>query len=73
MVNKGTWYAHLHQDSRDRGYPEDRAHTERTYNDVASYWLKQPGFVEFVDKFMPMPTWESNWKEQLEDWRAKNG
>lgn len=66
MVNKQTWYAHLHQDSKDRGYPEDRAHTERTYNEVAAYWLKQPKFDWFVDKFMPMPTWSDNWKEEYE-------
>jgi len=65
MVNKKTWYAHLHQDSKDRGYTEDRAHTEKTYNDVAHYWVKQPGFKEFIEKFMPMPTWPENWRELL--------
>jgi len=63
MVNKKTWYAHLHQDSRDRGYDEDKAHTEKTYNDVAHYWVRQKGFKEFVERFMPMPSWPSNWKE----------
>lgn len=63
MVNKKTWYAHLHQNSNERGYPEDRSHTEKTYNETASYWLRQRGFKEFVEKFMPMPTWPENWKE----------
>ena len=64
MVNKKTWYAHLHQDSNQRGYKEDKSHTERTYNDVAHYWVKQEGFKEFVDRFMPMPTWPLDWKEK---------
>ena len=63
MVNKRTWYAHLHQDSKERGYTEDRVHTEKTYNDVAHYWVKQPGFKEFIEKFSPMPSWPENWRE----------
>jgi len=78
MVNKKTWYAHLHQDSKDRGYPEDRRHTETTYNEVARYWLlnKEPNLVHdfnwFVDKFMPMPSWPEDWRGLLSDWRVKN-
>lgn len=73
MVNKKTWYAHLHQDSSQRGYPEDKAATERTYNLTAQYWLKHPKFEWFIDKFFPMPTWPENWRELLADWRSKNG
>lgn len=72
MVNKNCWYAHLHQNSNERGYPEDRSHTERTYNETAAYWLQHEGFEWFVDKFMPMPTWPDNWRELLAEWR-KNG
>lgn len=72
MVNKKTWYAHLHQNSNERGYPEDRSHTEKTYNEVASYWLKHPGFEKFVDKFMPMPGWPENWRQLLTNWRVSN-
>ena len=78
MVNKNTWYAHLHQDSKDRGYPEDKSHTEKTYNEVARHFLldmepftKYP-FEWFVDKFMPMPSWNSDWREQLANWRKEN-
>ncbi|MCR4324170.1 MAG: glycosyltransferase [Candidatus Curtissbacteria bacterium] len=73
MVNKKTWYAHLHQDSKDRGYPEDKVATERTYNLTAEYWLKHPKFEWFVDKFMPMPTWDPDWREKLQEWREQNG
>lgn len=65
MVNKNTWYAHLHQDSKDRGYAEDRVHTEKTYNQVAHYWVREEGFKEFIEKFMPMPSWTPDWEQQL--------
>lgn len=69
IVNKNTWYAHLHQRGDKRGYPEDKKHTEDTYKWTADYWLtnSEPNlkhnFEWFVDKFMPMPTWPENWKE----------
>lgn len=72
MVNKKTWYAHLHQDSNERGYPENREETERTYRLTAEYWLKHPKFEWFVEKFMPMPSWNSDWKDQLAKWRKEN-
>lgn len=73
MVNKNVWYAHLHQNSQSRGYPENRAETERTYNLTAKYFLNNEGhfkhdFAWFVDKFWPMPTWPENWKEIYGEW-----
>ena len=73
MVNKKAWYAHLHQNSQDRGYPENKEETERTYKLTAEYWLKHPRFEEFVWKFMPMPGWPENWRGLLNDWRIKSG
>lgn len=66
MVNKKTWYAHMHQNSNDRGYEEDRKHTEKTYKETADYWLRNTeklkhDFSWFVQKFSPMPTWPTNW------------
>lgn len=72
MVNKNTWYAHMHQSSNQRGYPEDKGHTERTYNEVATYWLQQEGFEAFVDKFMPMPSWTDDWRELYKKWTLTN-
>ena len=78
MVNKKCWYAHLHQDSKDRGYPEDRKHTELTYKWTAEYWLNN-GWINrihdfdwFVKKFMPMPTWPDNWEEVYLKWKRNN-
>lgn len=74
MVNKKTWYAHLHQNSKDRGYPEDKQETERTYKLTAEYFLgnKDPEIIHdfewFVDKFSPMPTWPDNWRELYGEW-----
>lgn len=73
MVNKKTWYAHLHQNSNERGYPEDKAHTERTYNLVAEHFIKNKGdylydFDWFVNKFMPMPSWPENWEQLYEQY-----
>ncbi len=73
MVNKRVWYAHLHQNSNERGYPEDRRHTESTYNETAAYWLKHTKFEEFIRRNSDMPTWPYNWQDLLKDWRSKNG
>jgi TolA-binding protein len=68
MVNKKTWYAHLHQDSKDRGYPEDKTETEKTYKWTADYWLTNSyegrihDFKWFIQKFPNMPTWPENWE-----------
>lgn len=72
MVNKKTWYAHLHQNSKDRGYPEDRKATERTYALVADHFVFNKGnylhnFEWFVNKFMPMPGWPENWGDYLHE------
>lgn len=76
MVNKKTWYAHLHQNSNERGYPEDKKHTEYTYKQVAEHFVNNKGyylhdFEWFVKKFMPMPTWPDNWEEIYSDYLAK--
>jgi hypothetical protein len=70
MVNKNTWYAHMHQDANQRGYGTSQRHTEKTYKWVAQYWLnnswkdQKHSFQAFVEKFYPMPTWPNNWKEE---------
>jgi hypothetical protein len=77
MVNKKTWYAHLHQDSNQRGYGTSNKHTAETYKWTAEYWLDNAwegrihDFDWFVDKFMPMPTWPDNWKELYENYRIR--
>lgn len=78
MVNKKTWYAHLHQDNRLKGYRYTREEDRTSYDLWARYWMadkwgeKAHNMEWFIDKFMPMPTWPENWKDLLHEWQAKN-
>src|SRR3990167_1084194 len=79
MVNKKTWYAHLHQSSAKRGYTEDKRHTEQTYNIVARHWMmnKEPNLTHdmkwFIDeKFPGMPGWPENWKQLQKEYEEKH-
>lgn len=78
MVNKKTWYAHLHQDKYKKGFRLGSENEERTYGIIADYWVnnrweeRKHDFEWFVEKFMPMPSWPDNWKELLNDYREKN-
>ena len=78
MVNKKTWYAHLHQQGNKRGYHMDKEQENKSYKIAAEHFVGDKGhylhnFEWFIEKFMPMPTWEDNWKEQLYAWRTNNG
>lgn len=69
MVNKKTWYAHMHQQGNKRGYHMDHAQEVKSYEIAARYWVGNEwcerihDFDWFVEKFMPMPTWLENWKQ----------
>jgi glycosyltransferase involved in cell wall biosynthesis len=77
MVNKNTWYAHLHQQGNKRGYHMDHAQEVKSYTIAANYFVgdklpdKVHNFEWFVDKFMPMPGWPVDWKEVLHKWQQK--
>jgi glycosyltransferase involved in cell wall biosynthesis len=71
MVNKKTWYAHMHQQGATRGYKTSRHEDNYTYNKVATEYMKDPRMMTFLEKFMPMPGWPDNWKELYASW--KNG
>ena len=75
MVNKKTWYAHLHQGNQDKGYHYTRQEEEYTYNWTAEHFMfnKEPNLIHdmtwFVDtKFPNMPTWPNNWKQLQEEY-----
>jgi len=76
MVNKKTWYAHLHQDNSVKGYHYTREEEEYTYNTTASHWMadKEPNLIYdmawFVEKFYPMPSWPEDWYQQLRNYKA---
>jgi len=72
MVNKLTWYAHLHKGNRyGRFYtfPSDTVEASRW---SAKHWLnnQEPNMIHPFDwfineKFPNMPSWPSDWREQL--------
>ena len=77
MVNKKTWYAHMHQDANRRGFHMSNAQTEYTYNLFAHYWMgdKWAERIHNIDwilaRFMPMPTWPDDWRERLENYQKE--
>lgn len=74
MVNKKTWYAHMHQDGDKKGYRYTRDQERHSYDWTANHWMsnKEPYIIHnmewFIEKFMPMPTWPENWKEVYQKW-----
>jgi len=77
MVNKKTWYAHMHQQGNKRGYHMDREQENRSYDIAATYWMgnkwceRKHDIEWFVDKFMPMYGWPENWRELHQAWLAR--
>jgi len=64
MVNKKTYYAHLHKgNAYGRGYQMDRSGVIAGHNYAADYWInnswpKQIHKIDWlVEKFWPVPTW----------------
>ena len=74
MVNKNTWYAHLHQQGNKRGYHMDREQENKSYDIAATYWMGNKWYERkydiewFIDKFMPMYGWPEDWKELHRKW-----
>jgi len=75
MVNKKTWYAHMHQQADQRGYHMDNQQTKTSYDIAAKYWMgdkweeRKYNMDWFIEKFMPMPTWPENWEELYTKWK----
>jgi len=69
MVNKKTWYAHMHQDGSVKGYRYTKEQEKASYDIWANYFMRNKWGERihdidwFIEKFMPMPTWPDNWKE----------
>jgi len=74
MVNKKTWYAHLHKGKKHgRFYSMPSGNVEMS-NKSAEYWLndrwegRKHDFAWFIDeKFPNMPSWPKDWKEQIKE------
>jgi glycosyltransferase involved in cell wall biosynthesis len=72
VVNKKTWYAHMHKGKRGKQYQFSNAQ----YRDFGEQnekgrlagirvFISDPHFEELLMKFWPVPTWPLNWKDQL--------
>ena len=75
IINKQTWYAHLH---KSKEYTAKYGHVQLNRQDLhkghvftVDYWMnnKWPDRVHDIDwlinKFWPIPNWPQNWKEIL--------
>jgi glycosyltransferase involved in cell wall biosynthesis len=78
VINKNTWYAHLHKGKRfGRGYFIDKREMVRGAVYSAEYWMqnkweKRVHDIEWlIDKFSPVPTWPENWGAVLENKRKE--
>ena len=74
VVNKRTWYAHLHKGRRYGRMYKMPSGTVESSNWSAEYCLnnKEPNMVHkfewFIDEKFPfMPTWDKDWKEQIKE------
>ncbi len=79
VVNKKTWYAHMHKGSKwgkgygfsNDQYTQHMKGTEKGRLFCIDYWLnnKWPerihDFEWLLEKFWPVPSWPENWKEQI--------
>ncbi len=76
IVNKKTWYAHMHKGSGGKGYgfsteqyKRHCAWNERGRVYAIEYWLNTKDFkYDFewlLKKFWPVKGWPDNWKEQI--------
>lgn len=76
VVNKKTWYAHMHKGKLGKGYGFSNAQyqehmkgTEKGRLYCINYWMNAKDykydFEWLLKKFWPVPTWPENWKEQI--------
>lgn len=78
VVNKKTWYAHMHKGKRGKGYGFSTDQykrfctaKEKGRQFCIDYWINNKwlgrihDFEWLVEKFWPLPNWPENWKEQI--------
>lgn len=75
MVNKNTWYAHLHKGKKHgRMYHMSKDSIKKCNKYSYDFWINNRwkkrihDFEWLVDRFWPLPNWPNNWKEQLAQW-----
>lgn len=72
MVNKTTWYAHLHKGNKYGRFYKFPGGTVEASNWSAEHWLnnREPGMIYpfswFINvKFPNMPSWPDDWQEEI--------
>ncbi len=70
MVNKKTYYCHLHKGKQyGRGYPLSTNELRKGHEYAGVYWMKNQwperahNIEWLIDRFWPVPTWPDDWKE----------
>jgi len=60
VVNKNTWYAHLHKGQKyGRMYFLNKEMTRKSYDYCYRRWSNSPTLHNLIKKFMPMPGWKN--------------
>ena len=85
VVNKKTWYAHMHKGKRGKGYgfsneqyKEHMASMERGRLFCIDFWVNNKwdkrvhDFEWLLEHFWPVPTWPENWKYRIEEDKKKD-
>lgn len=75
VVNKRTWYAHLHKGKKyGRGYYLSKREAKAGNDFSCDFWFNNKwadrvhDFAWLIDKFWPVPTWPTDWKELDHPW-----
>lgn len=79
LVNKYTWYAHLHKTTpSEYGFTRREKHSLERY--ATWYWMndqwdspkRSRGIEDFIKFHWPMPGWPEHWREQKEDFEKRH-
>lgn len=72
IINKNTWYCHWHKNEIKRGVKMSRKAQYATEQYGTWYWMNDRWPLAsrkmewLIEKFLPMPGWPENWKEEKE-------
>ena len=66
VVNKNTWYAHLHK-GQMHGRMYKWTNVEPSYDYSFNYWVHENRdfFTSIIDKYMPIPNFSKDWEKKL--------
>jgi GT2 family glycosyltransferase len=71
VTNKNTYYAHLHKGKKyGRMYHLNQGERQQSWDYARNLWLNENKefFISLIERFMPMPSWPSDWKERI--WKS---